>query len=84
MNSNKSFETKQKSHVNPHTPKVHEESFENREKISTHRDWSWTPETDQKSFKKKTDQQNNTMNMILLMHIGPKKLINPNQKISNR
>ena len=53
MSSNKSFETKQKSHVNQQTPKVHEESFENREKISTHRDWSWTPETDQKSFKKK-------------------------------
>jgi hypothetical protein len=56
MSSNKSFETKQKSHVNQQTPKVHEESFENREKISTHRDWSWNPKTDQESKQSKTDK----------------------------
>lgn len=56
MSSNKSFETKQKSHVTPQSPKVHEESFENREKISTHRDWSWTPTKDPKP-NKKTDKQ---------------------------
>lgn len=55
MSSNKSFETKQKSHVTPQSPKVHEESFENREKISTHRDWSWTPTKDPKP-NKKTDK----------------------------
>jgi len=49
MSDNKSFDTKRRSHVNTPSPKVHEESFENREKISTHRDWTWTPETSEKS-----------------------------------
>ena len=53
MNNTKSFETKQKTHVTTQPPQVHEESFENREKISTHRDWSWTPNTDQNTVKKR-------------------------------
>jgi hypothetical protein len=56
MSSNKSFETKQKTHVTTQPPQVHEESFENREKISTHRDWSWTPKTDQEPKQSKTDK----------------------------
>ena len=56
MNHTKSFETKQKTHVTPQSPQVHEESFENREKISTHRDWSWTPQTNQK-LEKKTERK---------------------------
>ena len=52
MNNTKSFETKQKTHVTPQSPQVHEESFENREKISTHRDWSWTPDKDHTKAKK--------------------------------
>ena len=52
MNNTKSFETKQKTHVTTQPAQVHEESFENREKISTHRDWSWNPKTDQKLEKK--------------------------------
>jgi len=56
MNNTKSFETKQKTHVTTQPPQVHEESFENREKISTHRDWSWTPQTNQK-LEKKTERK---------------------------
>ena len=55
MNNTKSFETKQKTHVTTQPPQVHEESFENREKISTHRDWSWTPKTNQKLEKNRKE-----------------------------
>lgn len=54
MSDNKSFETKRRSHVNKPSPKVHEESFDNREKMTTHRDWLWTADSD--TAKKKSDK----------------------------
>jgi hypothetical protein len=38
----KSFNYKKQSHVNE--KQVNDESFENREKMSTYRDWSWSPD----------------------------------------
>jgi hypothetical protein len=38
----KSFNYKKQSHVNE--KQVNDESFENREKMSTYRDWNWTTE----------------------------------------